>query len=329
MPSQRRTRRQSPGQQDDNTEDRRYDNPLPPCEGAKLLPFQGRYAPLHFKRLISDPVRDQKSHVFEVTIGSDVYALKVFRFFDDDDAAHDSDLYGSDQEAVPCDTLSHLDHYYAPFYNECRAFGKLIDADQNGKIAVHCHGYMSLPACWEGRLNKQFGKLDWDRLDEDSARPVSKRQDLMAIVKEMLHDNVPWTPKVARKCLKDLRRLRSLGVYPMDIKADNYVGGLLVDLSQAYTKPHLIFRIKPAHWLRMEQERDLADFDQMVEEMGLKTNFRAIVNYKYRYKLRLSTTTESPYYGKTRKKRKRDTRGDEGDDSMVSGDLTEKEDLGR
>ena len=217
-----------------------------------------------------------------------------FRFFDD--SLHDDAIYGSEREAAPDEALLHLDYYYAPFYNECRAFGRLIEAEQNGKVAVQCHGYMLLPARWEEILNAKFGELDWDRLDEDSEQPVSKRQDLMAIVKEIVQDDEPWTPKLARKCLKDLRKIRSLEVYPMDIKADNYVGGLLVDLSQSYTLPHFIFKIKPPHWIRTEKGQDLEMFDNMVEGLGIRANFRATFNYEYRYKLRHSTRTAKVDY---------------------------------
>ncbi|KAL8869543.1 MAG: hypothetical protein Q9174_004193 [Haloplaca sp. 1 TL-2023] len=308
MPPRKRVRKQLSSQEDDEIKARRHGTPLPPCDGPKLLPFSRRDAPIQFMRLLSDPDRDQESHVFEVRIGGEVYALKVFRFFDD--SALDDNIYGSEREAAPDDALSHLDYYYAPFYNECRAFGSLIKAKQNGEIAVQCHGYLSLPARWEAKLNAQFGELDWDRLDDDSAQPVAKRNNLMAIVKDLIHDDVPWTQKVLRRCLKDLKKIREHGVYPMDIRADNYVGGLLVDLSEAYTLPHFIFDIKPPHWARIEKEQDLAMFDSMVDDLRINTNFRATLNYKYRYKLRHSTrTSKFDYYeGPTKNKRKKTRR---------------------
>ena len=33
-----------------------------------------------------------------------------------------------------------------PFYNKCRAYGRLEEANLNGKVAVRCHGYMAFPA---------------------------------------------------------------------------------------------------------------------------------------------------------------------------------------
>lgn len=55
----------------------KYDSHLPPCDGPKLLPFAGRYGPVEFIRLLSDPERDSMAYVFEVTIAAKRYALKI------------------------------------------------------------------------------------------------------------------------------------------------------------------------------------------------------------------------------------------------------------
>ena len=59
-----------------------FDKPLPDCEGPKLHPFKHRKAAIKFHRLLSDtdmPQAGGDSHVFEVSIRSKVYALKVVR----------------------------------------------------------------------------------------------------------------------------------------------------------------------------------------------------------------------------------------------------------
>lgn len=50
---------------------------LPQCKGPKLHPFPHRHAKINFVRLISDPEAEGQSHVFEVSINSESYALKV------------------------------------------------------------------------------------------------------------------------------------------------------------------------------------------------------------------------------------------------------------
>lgn len=54
-----------------------YDEPLPRCEGPKLRPFANSTATLKFKRLLSDLYSDGQAHVFEASIGSTAYAIKI------------------------------------------------------------------------------------------------------------------------------------------------------------------------------------------------------------------------------------------------------------
>lgn len=62
----------------------RYDEPLPQCKGPKLAPFQDRSAAINILRLISENDPEDTSggghaHVFEASINSKTYALKVVR----------------------------------------------------------------------------------------------------------------------------------------------------------------------------------------------------------------------------------------------------------
>lgn len=54
---------------------------------------------------------------------------------------------------VPLDLL--YAHMY-PFHNECRAVGRIIQAGLNGKVAVRCHGYLTVPATMEEGLEQRF-----------------------------------------------------------------------------------------------------------------------------------------------------------------------------
>ena len=63
-----------------------YRQPLPQCEGPKLHPFPKDKVDVQFKRLLSNvqgtlDSSDQAGHayVFEISIGSKTYALKVVR----------------------------------------------------------------------------------------------------------------------------------------------------------------------------------------------------------------------------------------------------------
>ena len=52
-----------------------YSNPLPQCDGPKLRPFPN-CKDIKFVRLLGDVEAEGHSHVFEVSIGSNSYALK-------------------------------------------------------------------------------------------------------------------------------------------------------------------------------------------------------------------------------------------------------------
>ena len=54
-----------------------YNQPLPQCEGPKLRPFAKSTATVKFKRLLSDLYSEGQAHVFEASIGSTAYAVKV------------------------------------------------------------------------------------------------------------------------------------------------------------------------------------------------------------------------------------------------------------
>ncbi|KAL8836998.1 MAG: hypothetical protein Q9176_005999 [Flavoplaca citrina] len=248
---------------------------LPPCDGPKLHPFVNDKASLEFSRLLSDPTIDADSYVFEVSIGGNAYALKAFKYYDreEDELALDE----SEREFLSRSTdsytpLNHLDHYFDPFYNECRAYGRLIEKNLNGQVAVRCHGYMMLSAEYEDTLEDQFVMNGWNRLAEEYDEPPSKRQPLRAIVKDLVLEDTVWKPRVM---LSHLKRMRKHGVFVMDIKPENYKGGMLVDFSIALTEPHVVFQLKPDFHIESYKNRDLGAFDEMMRDQKVKITIRA------------------------------------------------------
>lgn len=120
---------------------------------------------------------------------------------------------------------------------------------------------------------------DWDRLAGD-------RQPIRAIVKEIIRDDNPVTDKVAKKILRDLRKMRKMGVYPMVVRARNYKAGLLVGMSIAITTPHYLFKIRSPWQISMLQVQDLAMFDEMISDEEVVPSVRALLNEQYCTKLR-------------------------------------------
>lgn len=172
-------------------------------------------------------------------------------------------------------SVDHLDYYCDPFYNEYRAYGKLVENNLNGEVAVRCHGYLMLSAEYENQLGDRFPDLEWDRPSEEYEKPVSSRSPLRAIVKDLVLEANIWKPYVARRMLRDLRKMRQLGIYPMDIKPENYTGSKLVDFSVAITLPNFLFDVKPAFQIQGYMNEDLGAFDAMMQEQKVKTRQRA------------------------------------------------------
>ena len=211
----------------------------------------------------------------------DPYLLSQFKFYDPSE--DEENLPDEEKDAIP---ISRIQAHMDPFYNECRAYGRLVETGLSRKIAIHCYGYLTLPATIEDELDRDFGVATWDRPEEDFDKPVSERQPLRATVKELISDDVPFNAKDVSKMLRHLRRLRSLGIYPMDVRARNYRAGLLVDFSLAMTKPHYLFETLPEWHISTLQREDLLMFDDMIEKAQLSTWNRATPNTEYLKKLR-------------------------------------------
>ena len=184
-----------------------------------------------------------------------------------------------------------------PFYAECRAYGAIINKKRNGKVAAFCHGHISLPATYESQLAKEFKIDDWQRPDEEYSLPIAKRKPFRAIVKELVTDSTPFTGKMIKQMLKDLMDLRNMYVYVRDVRADNYLGGKLVDFSSSWTAPHVLVStyVRDEDVIELDLRWDLEQFDDMVKDAGIKTSLRAAPNLEFISKLR--PRRKSIFYG--------------------------------
>ena len=80
--------------------------------------------------------------------------------------------------------------------------------------------------------------------------------------------------------------MRKIGIYPMDVRARNYKAGLLVDMSNAITTPHYLFKIRSPWQVSVLQLQDLAMFDEMIGDEEVVPPVRAWPNREYCAKLR-------------------------------------------
>lgn len=159
--------------------------------------------------------------------------MSQFKFYDLE-LARDG-LLDSENDSISDDLLqAHTD----PFYNECRAYGRLEEAKLNGKWAIRCHGYVMLLPEIEAQLKRYFKVEDWNRFLDEYRKPVALRRPIQAIVEDLVLEDKPIIAKIVDKLLKYLRKMRSKGVYAQDLHERNYRGGLLMDFSCARRRPH-------------------------------------------------------------------------------------------
>lgn len=173
-----------------------------------------------------------------------------------------------------------------PFYNECRAYGRLIECNVNGKVAVRCHGHMAILAAREEELARRFGVHTWDRPEVDLKLSVTKRQPFRAIVKDLIKDDRQLNEKKLIKMRKDLLKMHKMGLYPQDVRERNYGGGLLLDFSIAITKPHWVFETKRPWWIRAMKNDDKIMLQEIMLDSGVETWERVVRNREYCMKLR-------------------------------------------
>ena len=144
------------------------------------------------------------------------------------------------------------------------------------EIAVPCHGYLAVPASpYEAMIKDQYGISEWSRSTADVERRGNDRLPFRALVKTLVKS--PTTIKEPRKMLSDLKMLRKMEVFQRDVFARNYKDGLLVDFSVAWTEPYWRadqLRNK-GRQLQIRRDKELRQFDEMIEDEGFKTRVRA------------------------------------------------------
>lgn len=89
---------------------------------------------------------------------------------------------------------------------------------------------------------------------------------LRAIVKEYIRTSEPWTTPQIPQMYADLEDLHALGILVRDIHEGNYLGGKLVDFSQAWTMYHPCLDRSTARGVYVRRESEPHKFEQMVDE---------------------------------------------------------------
>lgn len=171
--------------------------------------------------------------------------------------------------------MKKLIYYTDPFFAECRAYGRIQQApDRLGirdQLAVKCHGYIYLGDEDKSRLERMGLDLGTEVLDEKLRRALDGGGRVRAIVKDLAPSRTSVTSRNVRAALWRVRKLNELEIYNRDIRAENFVGGRLVDFGSSWTEPHMILNALEPDDIEDSRLEDLVMFDDMIEEEGIKT----------------------------------------------------------
>jgi hypothetical protein len=207
---------------------------------------------------------------------------RKFRFVYHDDYMGQKD----DEICDNFEVMSAFYHYSEPFNAECRAFGRLKEADYE-ELAVPCYGYVLLDEEHERSMMAQFSslELEWngngDALGLEDVRARFPGRDggpppIRGIVKAFGPSEAPIRARDASRVRRDLILLQQLGIFSIDIAHRQLIDWKIVDFSLAVTTPHFLTnpelnpRLTPAEIEAMELEtfklciNDYWEFDDMI-----------------------------------------------------------------
>jgi len=217
---------------------------------------------------------------------TNLLTLEKFKFFNIEEERPDISSPWSNQV-----TDEQLIFHSDPFFAECRAYGRIYERSNGREIVVPCYGYMAIPAdpAIERMFSHRFGITDWNRSEEYKHRGEGYRQPFRALVKKFVDSKITLGKPVNMH--RNLKTLRAWGIFQRDVFARNYKNGLLVDFSMSWTDPHWMLSVLSLDELTKKKNSELYQFDEMIEDAGIKTRVKAAPNLMYRKKLRKRVLT--------------------------------------
>ncbi|KAK7428440.1 hypothetical protein QQZ08_005059 [Neonectria magnoliae] len=225
--------------------------PLPDVEGPKLECFADNLAD-HDVKFIKSASAGNESIVFQVEIDRKMYALKCFLHFTHTEPNGRLDpIYNMMNTELPDSEWDALLPYATPFNSECRAFGRLKETNRED-LAVRAYGYTRVFITEEMgmKMRPALRRVPTEPITHEYWSLPSVDHPIMAIVKDWLGD-VDTEPywqrrkresKYFRRIHRNLLALHQSGIVVRDLEAQQFINGVLVDLGQSYTIPHIYDR---------------------------------------------------------------------------------------
>ncbi|RSL61770.1 hypothetical protein CEP54_006094 [Fusarium duplospermum] len=210
--------------------------PLPEGDGPKLEPFT--------HDLLGDDVE------FIEILGHN----GIHGFTETEES--EPERYAWQYRKVPKHKAAEFESHFIPFYQECRVFGRLKEVNRE-HLAVKAHGYVLLTVNQALEVKMRNALL---KLPRESKTPPKTAASLLitssgvikGIVKDWveparyeyesdipLHkiDNILCVSHFPRM-LEELHEIHRCGIVIRDMSISQYVNGILVDFSMAWTMPH-------------------------------------------------------------------------------------------
>ncbi|KAJ3574334.1 hypothetical protein NPX13_g4399 [Xylaria arbuscula] len=257
---------------------------LPPGGGPSLREFRYAGAPIEWiKRLDDEDREDNQAFIYKVRIASRNYALKVFKFSSPKD---DGFYWGIGlQHELP---MKKAIFYTDPFYAECRAYGRIED----GRVDRHSRVPRGLD-------------LETDVIDDDVYEALEGDTRVRAIVKHLDESPKSLHARNIGRAWTSVRLLKkSLKIYNMDIRADNFIGHRIVDFGSSWTEPHELLRYLDKRGKIVAGHKraiDTQHFDDMIEEEEIPTRLRVVPWSRHQ----LRSRGDAPWAGEQLPKRRR------------------------
>ncbi|KAJ4314501.1 hypothetical protein N0V84_008842 [Fusarium piperis] len=209
--------------------------PLPKGDGPKLEPFD--------HDLLADDVE-----FLEVLQHGGIHGFT-------ETAMSQPEYNAREYPGIPKEKAAEFNSHFIPFYQECRAFGRLKEVNRE-HLAVKVHGYVSLKVNQdlELKMRNAMSKLpSYPGAPQRSAASLLVTySEIKGIVKDWVEparyegesdippqkiDNILAVSHFPRM-LEELHEIHRCGIVIRDVSISQYVNGVLVDFSLAWTIPH-------------------------------------------------------------------------------------------
>lgn len=164
--------------------------------------------------------------------------------------------------------LHTVTYYRDPFYNECRAYGRIREPLKGKRklsdVAVPCHGFLFLSDRDQQYLDDNGYELWSSIIDPSYQEKTIEGFRYRAIVKDLASSGPGVTGDNLGKVFNRTVAMNQHKIVNCDIRLDNFRDGKIVDFGNSFTSPHIIMDSLRAADIDFHRAWDRMMFDQMV-----------------------------------------------------------------